>query len=114
MKENKLKPCGKCGCSAKIIKKKFQYKCECNECWTETQWYRNIDLAVDAWNKLAETNAIKNTTYRYRYDVCGYTGEVILTGSHSHENIVLAIANDLNYFDYEEVTDNEQSEAETT
>lgn len=103
---NELKPCGKCGCSATLVKKHGQHKCECNECWTETQWYRSCQDAIEAWNKLAETNAIERTAYRYRYNVCGWRGEVILTGPHSHEDVVLAIVSNLNYFDYEEVVDN--------
>ena len=107
MRETELKPCGYCGCSAHLVKKKYKYRYECNSCYVETQWYRDALCAEDAWNKLADANAAKTAVHRYKYDVCGYTGEVILTGHHSHEDIVLKIASDLNYFDYEEVADDE-------
>lgn len=107
-----MKPCGRCGCTASVVKKNFRHKCECNECWTETQWYGSVHSAMDAWNKLADANTAKNATHRYKYDVCGYTGEVILSGPHSHEDIVMAIVSSLNYFDYEEVSDDEQEDTD--
>lgn len=112
MEQTEMKPCGRCGCTASVVKKNFKYKCECNGCWTGTQWYRSVDLAITAWNKIADSTAAMNATHRYKYDVCGYTGEVILSGPHSHEDIVMAIVSNLNYFDYEEVPDDEQDETD--
>ena len=100
---SEIKPCGNCGCSPTMLKKKNRYRYSCNGCWTETSWYGISDSALTEWNNIADANAAKNAIHRYKYDVCGYTGEVILRGPHSHEDIVLAIVNNLNYFDYEEV-----------
>lgn len=50
--------------------------------------------------KIAE-NILKST--HYRYDVNGYTGEIILSGDHTDDDIKLAIMDDLNCVSYEQI-----------
>lgn len=44
-----------------------------------------------------------NTEHHYKYEVNGYTGEVILVGKHSDDDIRLAIMDDLYSVEYEEI-----------
>ena len=68
----------------KCIKCNHKY---CEFCYTGDKFQPNED----------------NTIHHYSYDVCGHTGEVVLIGPHTDDDIRLAILNDLYSVEYEEI-----------
>ena len=55
------------------------------------------------FEKISE-NILKSK--HYKYNVNGYTGEIILSGRHTDDDIRLAIMDDLDFVSYEEIKNN--------